>query len=513
MVELRRKWNGFCQGLKHQGRQIQTHLDSITLYNNNTNQWLMGKSYSYASPYPWWPSQNIFSDSSPISFADSVLKPNQASSFVPKFRRQQSCTIDFNFGNGTQKHLQYSGEPNLDSLKNTQGKEVKITLALGNSFISDIGERDRGRSNLRKLLRDNVPWQSEIIHSIVEALVESKSTGKGTWLLIQGTDTLGKRRLALAIAESILGSVDLLLYINMRKKDNKVTPSSETIEKALRNQEKIVALVEDVNFADTQFMKLLADGFDTGKFGESGNQAIFILTTGGNLISCEDGKMDQDSVIRMTLEVKETTPPIKRKAEWDISGNNKTPRTNENKEVENGNKKKDYSRQSSFNTLDLNIKASEDDEREEKPAEFSPISSYLSRQNTLDPVTPNWFLDSIRNRYVFDQNEAQHRQMTEGFSSKIKRCMEEVFGDQNVNSFSIEKRVLEEVLDGYGSFVNSLLERWLKDIFQTTLQRVKIEGKEGVGIRLCFEGRNERILEDGFMGTCLPNKIQISFMD
>ncbi|KAF2317226.1 hypothetical protein GH714_018138 [Hevea brasiliensis] len=504
LAELRRKWNRFCQGLHQQGRHIQSHLGSTTLYNDN--QCLIGKSHSYASSYPWWPSQNnIFSDSNSISFRDSVLKPNQTSNFVPKFRRQQSCTIDFNFGSETQKHM--PGEPNLDSLKNSQGREVKITLELGNSFCTDIGGRDKERSDLCKLLQENVPWQSDTIHSIVEALIESKSTGKGTLLLIQGNDALGKRRLALAIAESVLGSVDFLLCMNMRKKDNEAT-YSETIEKTLRNQEKIVALVEDVDFADMQFMKLLANGFETGKFGESGNisQAIFILATGGHFMSYEDGKMDQDSVIRMTLEVEEKTPTNKdhkRKAEWDISSKTKSPRISENKEIENGNVKKDFSRQSSFNTLDLNIKANEDDESEEKQGEFSPISSDLTRETSSDPVTSTGFLDMIKNRYVFNRNQAQDREMAEVFSSKIKRCMGEVFGEQNVNGFSIEERILEEVLEGYGSFVNSLLERWLKDIFQKTLQRVKIGGKEGVGIRLCFEGR---VLEDGFMVHVYPTK-------
>lgn len=478
-------------------------------------------SYSYASSYPWWSNQNnIFPDSNSISFRDSIVKPNQISSFVPKFRRQQSCTIDFNFGSETQKQIQ-SGEPNLDSLKNTEGKEVKITLALGNSFCSDVGERDKERNDLFKLLQENVPWQSEAIHSIVEALIESKSTGKGTWLLIQGNDTLGKRRLALAIAESVLGSVDLLLSMNMRKKENNEDSCfSEKIEKGLRNQEKIVALVEDVDFADTQLMKLLADGFETGKFGESGkiSQSVFILTTGGNFMSLEDGKMDQDSVIRMTMEVKEKAQTnnmgCKRKAEWDISNNTKTSRINENKDVENGNMKKDFSRQSSFNTLDLNIKANEEDESEEKQGEYySPISSDLTRETISDLVTQHGFLDSIKNRYVFDRNQAQEKEMTKSLSSRMKRAMEEIFGDQNVNGFSIEEKILEEIVDGYGCFVNSLLERWMKEIFQSTLQRVKIGEKKSLGIRVCFEGRSERNLEDGFMGTCLPKKIQVSFMD
>ncbi|KAJ6731983.1 PROTEIN SMAX1-LIKE 5 [Salix purpurea] len=475
--------------------------------------------------------KSIQKDSNSISFGDSALKPNYSSSCVPKFRRQQSCHIEFNFVNDTQKNE--PGEPNLDSLKNTVGKEVKITLALGNSLISDIGKLEKGRSDhLCKLLKENVPWQSEIIPSIVDALVESKPIEKDTWLLIQGNDTLGKRRLALAIAESVLGSADLLLHLNMRKRDSEVTSYSEMLAQALRNQEKLVVFVEDVDLAGTRFLKFLADGFETGKFGESSNrrggnasQVIFILTRGESVIY-EDRKMD-DSVIQMTLKVNEIraasfgTPGIdhKRKAEWEISGKSKSPRVNEKENAswfpdENGNKKKDFSRQSSFNTLDLNLKADEDDESEGKPGEFSPMSSDLTRETSSDLLSPKGLLDMIKNRFVFDRNQAHDREMTEVLSSKFKRNVNEVFGGQNGVYFSIEERVLGEVLEGSGSFVNSQFEKWLKGIFQTSLKTAKLGGKEeGIGVRLCFGFTSDRVFEDGFMGTCLPRKIQVSFMD
>ncbi|KAJ6758922.1 CHAPERONE PROTEIN CLPD CHLOROPLASTIC [Salix koriyanagi] len=527
IVELGRKWNRLCHSLHHQGRQ--SNLNSTL----SSNQSLLGKNFSFASSYPWWPSQNsFFPDSNSISFGDSALKPNYTSSCVPKFRRQQSCHIEFNFVNDTQKNE--PGEPNLDSLKNTVGKEVKITLALGNSLISDIGKLEKGRSDhLCKLLKENVPWQSEIIPSIVDALVESKPIEKDTWLLIQGNDTLGKRRLALAIAESVLGSADLLLHLNMRKRDSEVTSYSEMLAQALRNQEKLVVFVEDVDLAGTRFLKFLADGFETGKFGESSNrrrgnasQVIFILTR-GDCIIYEDRKMMDDSVIQMTLKVNEIraasfgTPGIdhKRKAEWEISGKSKSPRVNEKENAscfpdENGNKKKDFSRQSSFNTLDLNLKADEDDESEGKPGEFSPMSSDLTRETSSDLLSPKGLLDMIKNRFVFDRNQAHDREMTEVLSSKFKRNVNEVFGGQNGVYFSIEERVLGEVLEGSGSFVNSQFEKWLKGIFQTSLKTAKLGGKEeGIGVRLCFGFTSDRVFEDGFMGTCLPRKIQVSFMD
>lgn len=453
---------------------------------------------------------------------------------MPRFRRQQSCTIEFNFTGGTPKHT--STEPSLHSLKDTDGKELKVTLALGNSLFSDSAklverksERTMQRADTCKLLQENVPWQSETIPSIAEALIDSKLAKQETWLLIQGDDSLGKRRLARAIAECIFGSADSLLLMDMTKRANEVTPCSEILVKALKTHRKLVVLVEDIDLADTQFMKLLADRYEIGRFGESSKregsegQVIFVLTKGGST-SYED-KNNKEFVIKLNLEVNETktssgTPNFdqKRKAEWDLSSKTKTPRIEEKEHAssvagETGNSKKDFSRQSSFNTLDLNIRADDNDESEDKPGEQSPISSDLTRETTTDPRSPHGFLGLIENRFVFDRSPARDREMIELFMSKIKGSFEEVCGKQNVERFSVEERVLEEVLAGSASFPNSLFEKWLKDIFQTSLQTVKFGGKKGVDVRLCFDGKGEGGIQgDSFMGSLLPNKIQVSFM-
>ncbi|XVF19045.1 hypothetical protein REPUB_Repub11eG0076600 [Reevesia pubescens] len=524
MLELRRKWNRLCHSL-HQGRHNLDHLRS-TMYNNQS---LSGKGYPYASSYPGWSCQSsIFPDSTSISFTDSGSKRNHIPNSVPKFRRQNSCTIEFNFGNGAHKHQ--SGEPNLDSLKNCEDKEVKITLALGNSLFSNSGKPAKEKSELCKLLQANVPWQSEVIPSIAEALMDSKSTKKKTWLFIQGNDVIGKRRLARAVAESVLGSADLLLHMNMNMRNNEVTSCYERLVRALRNNERLVVLVENVDLADTQFLKLLADGFERGTFGDSTEReggishAIFILTKSISW-SYEDGKkINQDSVIEMKLIVNEKsnsfwtpTSNNKRKAEWDVSNKIKTQRIEEKDAssiAAEGTIKQDLSRQSSFNTLDLNMKADEDDASAEKTGAFSPISSDFTRETTADPHIQIGFLELIQNRYIFNQNAAQDNEMKEFFMSKMKGYLEKTFGVENVLSFSVEERVLEGILYGSSYFLNSLFEKWLKDIFQTSLQTVKIGGKEGIDeIRLSYGGIREKAMENGgYMGTCLPNDIQVSFV-
>lgn len=521
MVELRRKWNKLCHSL-HPGRHTQSHFSS-TLYNNQS---LLGKSYSFASTYPWWPSQSsIFPESNSITFTESALKPNNSTHSVAKFRRQQSCTIEFNFGNCTQKIQE--GEPSLDSLKSSEGKEVKITLALGNCELSDAtklgkekSETIMKRSDLFQVLQENVPWQSDSIPSIVEALMECKKGG--TWFLIQGNDTIGKRRLAFAIAESVFGSADFLFHLNMRKRNDDITSFSEMLTGKLKHYEKLVVLVEEVDLADAQFMKLLADGFETVKFGEPREvnigQVIFILTKGD---SNEDKDKNQDSVINMTLKIEEVNHGIdhKRKAEWDFSKKIKNPRIGEKEDANpvatgNVNSKKDFSRQSSFSTLDLNMKADEDDESEEKAGDISPISSDITGETSVNPPHSNGFLDLIQNRLIFNRNSSKDGEITRVFLTKFNKSFGEVFRGQNRVNFIIEERVMEEMLIGSGFLVNSLFEKWLKEVFQTSLEAVKIGGKEeGIEIRLCFGGKNQKVSENyGFGDSCLPKKIQITMI-
>ncbi|KAJ8543068.1 hypothetical protein K7X08_005591 [Anisodus acutangulus] len=510
VAELKRKWSRLCKNLHHNQRQISSVV--CNEYNNSSE-----KNYSFNSLYPWWPNKkSIITDCKSISFGDPpILKPNQGASTMPRFRRQQSCHIEFSFSNENSKT-----EPNLDSLKIREGKEVKITLALGNSHLYDIANVDD--QEMLKMLQENLPWQMENMHTIVDALMDFKK--HKNWLLIQGNDSIGKRRLARVIAKSAFGSDDLLLCINvMRKRENNHV---ELLNKALRNNEKLVVLVEDVDFADSELLKFLMDAYENGS-----SSHLFILAMTSDV---NDGR-DQyytESVIQMKLMVSDQMSHIdhKRKAEWGLCLPNKTksPRNNNvtedvssNISAQNGKMKKEFTRQLSSNTLDLNIKADEvdedddDDEEEAKTEDFSPISSDLTRDTANDQHhhnnPPLGFLDLIKNRLVLKRYSSQDKQMKEVFMFKMRRSLEEVCGSKVVESFCLEEMVLEKVFEGCGSFLNSLFDEWLKDIFQTSLQMVD-KKKENVIIKLC-EVVRAKDDENGFKGSCLPRGIQVSIMD
>ncbi|XAR63753.1 hypothetical protein NMG60_11023807 [Bertholletia excelsa] len=515
LVELRRKWSRICHS-QHQGRPIQGQATSFLFSNNQSST---GKIYSHGSSYPWWPNQgSIFPDSNSISFTHSTLKPIHVASSFPRFRRQQSCHIEFSFSSPTGNKPKH--QPNLDSLKNSEGeKEVKITLALGNSDFLHDEKVEEKRCDILKKLQDNLPWQLEAISEIVEALVDPNQTKKETWVLIEGNDRIGKQRLARAIAESVFGSSDLLLHMDMRewRDKNKKGLCCGMIERALRDHEKLVVLVEEVDFADTQFMNFLCDGFQSGKFGDASEnscEAIFILTKGG---SESYGEVKDFSVTQMILEVSEKekisnfeTPKSenKRKAEPDLPNKAKNPRIEE--------KESASPRGLSPNTLDLNITAKDgEDENNEKMGDLSPISSDLTRETGGDLHNPHGFFELLKNRFVFDLNLNRNMVMRDMILSKIKLSFEDVCESEGLNClFEVEERLLEKVLDGLGSFLNSLFEKWLKEVFQTSLRTVKIGGKKVLrSVRLCLGGKGESGVEaSGIMGSSFPKKIQVSFI-
>nr|GMC61136.1 protein SMAX1-LIKE 4-like [Ipomoea batatas] len=491
--ELRRKWNRICESLHHQTRNsVICKQGKNLLYTTTT-----GSIY----PSPGWAN-----DENGTSFlCDSpVVKSNLGASCVPRFRRQQSCHIEFSFSN-SKNNNNNNNQPNLDSLRSEgeDNKEVKISLALGNSPIP-IPEKDLVISNE---LHENLPWQSQdSLSAIRETLMGIQNSGKKQeWLLIQGNDMAGKRRLARLIAHSILPSSHLLC-LNMRRIRKGSSPNSpnhtESLEMGIRNHPRIVVLVESVDLADPHLLKFLANTLHNGI--SSPCHAVFVLTINdddqSNRDNDEDYTIPIPIPITMKLLINETpNKDLKRRAEWG------------DMDLQISKRKSQIRRTNTNNlALDLNIKAEDDDEEEEEDkaaGESSPISSDLTRDSS--PNDPLGFLETIKNQVVLNKDSTQEQKAKDMFSSKIKQSLEQVLGGDK-NTGVVDENLTEELLQGCGDFLNSLFEKWLKDVVQTSLQNMLDDHrKEGVSnVRLCLgEKGGDTFFQDGFMGTCLPKRI------
>ncbi|CAN7108913.1 unnamed protein product [Brassica rapa subsp. narinosa] len=480
---VRKKWNRFCQALHHKKQ-----------------------------------SSSVLQD----AFVDS-----RASSSVAKFRRQNSCTIEFSFGSNHQEGLKknLTDELSLDGFKisNDEGVETKITLALGHSpFPSDVEnsdeeeeetEREITMRQLSEKLHENIPWQSQVLPSVVKAIEESVKR-RDVWMLLSGNDVTAKRRLALTVTTSIFGSVNNMMKINLRT--SKASEACEELEKALKDREKVVVLIERVDLADARFEKLLADRFEAGDLDVSQGKKrpmIFLLTR-------EDDECVENEhvVIPMMLKCKKTSSSLvshKRKAESDATLTmikTKSPRIQEEEEdvaCNTSNIKNEFSRQLSLgsNAIDLNLRVDAEEEEEAKPV--TQISSGFQER----------LLDLIKN--PFDFTVLSNEDITKFFMEKFEESCEKILGKRDERfRFTVDADLIEKLYKGCGFCANSLLEEWVKEVFQTGLVTVKNGGKEGISvINLCLGGidmidQGEKVYAvEGFMGTCLPSRIHVFFDD
>ncbi|KAJ0266903.1 Protein SMAX1-LIKE 5 [Hirschfeldia incana] len=447
LMGLRRKWNRVCEHIHNQTRHSS----------------LMG--------------------SRSVSLIDSLgLMPNhqRATNSIAKFRRQNSCAIEFDLGGN-----EYEKGESINEAEADDNENVKTTLDLGSSlFRSDsVTETRKKISALVKALEESVPWQTVTMRLIAESLMDSVLNTKDGWIMIEGNDRAAKRSIARIVSESVFGSFESLVHIDLKKKDNVLKA------RGLENQEKVVFLIEDIDLADSRFLKLLADRFEKKQKNKT---AIFILTK-------EDSARNRDSVLQISLEVTAQSPGRKRKPGSDLP-------------VKEGKIKKEaFSRQSSFNSsyLDLNLKAEEDIE-----GEISPISSDLTGEEETE-ISSSTFLNMIQNRFVLSRSYQPGIE-----KAMITAAFREVFPEEEGGGvrFSMEEKLVEEI-SSRGNFQNGAFESWLKEVFKTGLLTVKKGGEKDTGvIRMVFGGIVDNNNNNkqygggvgGYMGTCLPNKVQVS---
>ncbi|GER49093.1 double Clp-N motif-containing P-loop nucleosidetriphosphate hydrolases superfamily protein [Striga asiatica] len=455
---------------------------------------LISKNHFQSSPYPCWPNKvhdDVPNLTGTISFSYPSLNPNQNPTSVPRFRQKQhSSHVDFGFSNGSAENNPSKG-PNLDSLKRTEGKDVKITLSLGNS--SD----HKKIWDLRDSVQENVPWQCETIPMIVDSLMEyccREIEQNGEVLLIEGNDFVGKRRLAVGIAKAVFGSTDMLFCMNMRHNENYTVAENRAIlEMALRNNDKLIVFIENVDYADQEFVEFLVHK-------KVSCRAIFVLTTDGDVSS-------NYSVIPMKLLASPESKHgliSKRKYDSDfpIKGKNQRKKHNEVEEVSSNGVE---------TVLDLNVKANDHDEEQ---GNLSSISSELTREITAverddDPNSLARLKNIIKNRFAFNRDSDKDEKAREMLLSKIEGSFRNA--TNYYIGFDVEEDLLEEVRRGSGLYLNDLFGEWLKDIFQASLSMVGVD-RENSRVRLCLDGKlGECCEEDGYMGTCLPKIVPVCF--
>ncbi|CAL9748246.1 unnamed protein product [Musa acuminata subsp. burmannicoides] len=494
LLQLKRKWNSLCQSLHHT-RHSQTHLFPSFLNQSSTV-----KNTTSSSSYPWWSNSNnnsrILIQPHSLSFSEATPRLDSGFPFN---------TV--NLGNGMGKWQeadetkQRVSEASLNSLRKPGNQ---ITLSLGSALASDSAtsmeqkEVVADRRELTHKLHENMPWHSEIIPSIVEAVNDGRSCeNKGLCVLLQGSDRIAKRRLARVLLEHFGGSESRLTHINMRKWAGKTCSCREILDDALEKGSKSVVFMEDIDRADGNFMRSLADVLKVGAFESSSGKevcladAIFIMTTSSSANS-EDIDEGCDDVIEMKLQAEErsTNGDPKRKPETALQNKPKRRRTGDC-------------------GLDLNMLA-EEEEEEEGGVDYSDgkeddaVPSDLTNEEDCgnDLRLPPELLELITARFTLDADpESSSSLVLHNLISKLRRAFDEV-GSRG--QLLVDETAAEELAAAAGSFSESCFERWVREVFGTCLQQTAAKGGN---VRMSAEGRKGNVGEFGFMGSVLPKRI------
>lgn len=464
MPELKRKWNKIYQSLHHKN------------YLPIFNQSLINLSYTGSLSNSGWPN-SMFSvrnkTFTEISFPSTIQNVYPGFSAVDKKNET---------GN--------SSEESISSLKMSVNHQVKPTLALSSPLFSDSATSKETRLlmadsiALQCQLQEEIPWQSNSVPSIMEALHECVS-GDDTamMLLVEGSDCVAKRRLASVVAKSFFGFKDKIIWI----KRNSSFCATATLLDALKKDTKCVVLIEDFCRMNADFIESFTDaikiGTLKGKLGEevSLTDAIFILTT-SECSNLKDAN-DINNVVTMKLCAHDasSSSDAKRRSESDLGSLSKKPRKEEH-------------------SFDLNFKVDSDIEEDAVPSDLTQEAEFNSFH------LPQELLNSTV-KLTLNACYGLYHEVKVNLLLKLHRAFDEVQNakDEKWQLF-IDPEVAEELMQASGLFLESFFEKWVREVLQPSL----LTAERGGNLRLRLEGEERRNIEEfGFMSSVLPNKIKM----
>ncbi|KAG6508260.1 protein SMAX1-LIKE 4-like [Zingiber officinale] len=454
LQELRRKWNKLCESL---------HSKNSHLCSPFFNQSVTHKSYTRSLSHTWWPSKDF-------------VKPHSVSISTPIYKlNKRSPTMN-------------SSEASFNSLTMSTNQQNKITVALSSPLFSDSAtSKDQTRlpmadpTNLQHQLQEEIPWQSNNIPLIMEALHDCISgVKKVVSLLIQGSDHIAKRRLALVMARSIFGSTDRLIHI--KQNDS----CCETIMDAIRKAQKCIILVEDMDRMSDNFVKSFTDSLKGSLKATQGDEeasitnVIFILTT--SQVTKFKNANNIKSVVMMKLCADDASSfgDAKRKIENDLGSRSKRLRKEEQ-------------------VFDLNFEPYYDIE------EVHAVPSDLTQETEcISFHLPQELLKSTV-QLTLNAGTGQHQEFKFNLLTKLDRAFKEVqHGKDRKGQLFVDQGVTEELMQASAFFLESFFAKWVREVFQVSLQTVQ----EGGSLRLSLEGKETDIEAFGFMASELPNRIK-----
>lgn len=380
----------------------------------------------------------------------------------------------------------------------------------------------RNPKTLFEALAKKVSWQDEALRSIVKTITcretkRSKLQGtnqRGIWMNFVGSDRLGKKRIAVSLAEILYGSQENFIFVDLNSEGIKgydikfrgKTVLDFLVGELCKNPLSVVFL-ENVDKADMLAQNSLSQAAETGKITDSCGREVSV----NNALFVTSFPVQQNNCTLMSSSYSEERIlrtkglPIKIKVEHVIEENKSqslavaksstegipSPIFVSKRKLSCGggfhhqHKNSETAKRAhkTFNrVLDLNLPAQEN--------ELLPMDDGNSEDVSTE--THNLWLQDLYKQvdetvifkpYDFDA-------LADNVLKMIKRSFHKIFGSEC--SFQIESEVMEQLLAAaYVSEGDMKVEDWVEQVlgggFTETQRRYSLHGRSTVKLASCQE--------------------------
>lgn len=289
MLELCKKWNSICSSVH---KQQQPHFLEKGLISP----------VSSSPPSPC--SSNSISSSNDHMIKSCTKLHKSLLNWPVIFEPNQSPKEHQFFISDRNEVVSSSTKPELLSNPNSSPNSASSSEASG--YIENIDRfKDFNPDNMKvlcKALEKKVPWQKDIIHDIVNTILECRSKKKESWLFFLGSDSEGKEKISRELAKIAFGedhnvvTIGISSFSSSLKSDATDLNNQEVISNkkrsrnehgrtylerfvdAIQENPNRVFVMEDIDQVDTFSLKGIKKSIETGR----------LTLSDGDLVSLKD---------------------------------------------------------------------------------------------------------------------------------------------------------------------------------------------------------------------------------
>lgn len=412
---------------------------------------------------------------------------------------------------------------------------VRTDLVLGRREPESTAERDQAKDLLgcisckqidkfsnaldadtyKKLLKglmEKAWWQGEAAFAVASAITRCRLGNMkrrgDVWLLFTGPDRVGKKKMAMVIAEQVCGASPVMICLGNRRDDEESDmnvrgkTAIDRIAEAVRRNPFSVIMLQDIDEADTLARGNIKRATERGRISDSHGREVglgntIFIVTGNWSTSVNDASIDCQfsGNWQLGLIVREKTS--KRRGSWLDDDDRKSRQ------------------RSSGLSLDLNLATSEpEDDRTDGSHNSSDLTvdrddefNHGNRPLSITSV-PHDLLSNVDDSIVFKSVDTAfvRREIKNTVSLKFSMMVSD-----NV-SLEVEDDVLEKILGGLWHDRTGLgewIEKVLEPSFEQLKPRLSSRVRSGLVVRLVVESDSGSQGRSNGGGDWLPSRILV----